>query len=768
MANGSGSNLEICDNEMLFMNDFSILLNGPDNILILRNRIIENGTRHLGRWYSSIPAIAGKMRVGEIAGNIIEYTWGSGINITWGKGSDQSHTVPFIRGLVYQNKVSHSMMGVNDYGGIEGWQGGPVYYFNNISEDAQGWHFNWWIGNVISIGYPFYFDGAFKQYVFNNIAAGTGWNRTSAAYMQVLGFYNMYVHNTAYNLGSLTGSGDGNLAADGQNCYLANVSDSTQKQFDHTARPSGIPFESFGNNFFSGNTFTGTFLTSGSDPRYEFTFDEFVDKLNSYKPDLGQVGTVTSARVFENPYSGDFRPTASGELIDRGVKFFAPFPLSSVVGEWHFYKHKSDSSLIKGENFYFTSEFTNRETYNDVPKNHMKAHGLAAGSFVKGRLEDWTEGALVFDGSRTFCSLNNEVTSKTICNNVDMTTNSFILEVYFKTDSGHTGGVLVSKYASSGYGYQLDVEPEGTPRFAILNNGSIAFSQPGSEVINDGDWHHLLVEVNRPASTVMMFIDGILANGSAVGTMPSPATSLANTLNLHAGKNLDGNYFAGTIDFLRISKGTLADARTTIDELYEWEFNGPFLRDFAGNEPVGERDAGALEKGTKLCNMVVSSNPVIFDLSGGTQTFTIQAEAGFKVTGKTGNFFNYSVNDTVVTVNVQSTTATQTRSGEITFLGCNETIKVKIIQQKPVAVSDPVEGKIRVMPNPVSDHQLIIFIPENYKTSRARFMDMSGRVIYEDRLSAGDNPVNVTLPNGFYLLNITGSKISYTTKIAVN
>jgi hypothetical protein len=768
MANGSGSNLTICDNEMLNMNDFSILLNGPDNIYIFRNRIYENGTRHLGRWYSAIPAIAGKMRVAEIAGNIIEYSWGSGINITWGKGSDQAYTVPFIRGLVYQNKVSHSLMGVNDYGGIEGWQGGPAYYFNNISEDAQGWHYNWWIGNVISIGYPFYFDGAFKQYVFNNIAVGTGWNRTQAAYTQVLGFYNMYVHNIAYNVGSLTLSGDGVLAPDGQNCYLANVSDSNEMQFNHTTRESGIPFESFGYNFFSGHDFLGTFVTNDPNPRFEFTFNDFVDKLNSYVPDLGQVGFEASKRVFANPSASDFRPTASSELIDQGMKFFAPFPLSSVVGEWHFYKHMSDSSLIKGENFYFTSEFTNRETYKNVPKNHMKAYGLSAGSFVKGNLEDWTEGALVFDGIQTYCSLNNDVTSKFICNNVDMTTNSFILESYFKTDPGHTGGVLISKFGTSGYGYQLDQDATGYPRFSILNNGSIEFSQSGSVTINDGNWHHVLAEVNRPLSSVSIYIDGILTNGSVTGAMPLSSISLTNTSDFFAGKNKDANFFSGTIDFMRISKGTLADAKTTIDELYKWEFNGPFLRDFAGNESVGNRDAGALEKGAKLCNMTVAPAVLNFGPDGGSQTFTIQAEAGFEIIGKTGSFFTYTVNDTTVTVIVQSITSGLPRSGEIIILGCNETLKAKIIQQYPEKINNLMEGKIKVMPNPVSDEQLIISIPENGQASHARFIDLTGKLVYECILTAGDNVMNIKLPQGLYLLNVLGPEINYTTKITVN
>ncbi|HLN73636.1 MAG TPA: LamG-like jellyroll fold domain-containing protein [Prolixibacteraceae bacterium] len=767
MANGTARNVVITDNEMNFMDDFSLLLNGPDEVSILRNKIFENGTRPLGRWYSSIPAIAGSLTVGEIAGNIVEHTWGSGINFTWGKDGSSAANVPFIRGLVHHNRVSHSLQGVNDYGGIESWQGGPVFTYNNISEDAQGWHYNWWVGNIMSLGYPFYFDGSFKQYVFNNIVKGTGWNRNSAAYNQVLGYYNMYVHNDAYNVASFTGSGDGNLSVDGQNYYLANVSDSTQKQFDHTTKLSGIPYESYASNFFSGTPFKGDFLTSGTSTRYEFSFAEFVDKLNSLNPDLGQVGYETSKRVFAKPSAGDFRPTASSELIDKGVKFFAPFPLKAVVGEWHFYKHSADSSLIKGENFYFTSEFTNRETYNNFPKNHMKAYGLKAESFAKGNLEDFDNGALVFDGASTYCSINHSVTAKTICNNVDMTTNNFILETYFKTAQGHNGGVLISKAGASGYGYQMEVLPAGDIQFSILNNGNKVFSQQASMAGNEGKWVHVLAEVNRTAALVNIYINGVLVNGSSTGTMPEGAVSFTNTADLLVGKSASGNYFEGTMDFMRISKGTLADAKTTIEELYKWEFDGPFLYDFAGNSPVGKRDAGALEKGAKLCNMTLSTNQLNFALKGGTQSFIIDAEKGFEVVKKTGTFFTYTVAGNTVNVTVQ-TLASGTRSGEIAILGCNETIKVKVIQQPATAIDMIRQSDIKVMPNPLSGNQLTIVIPEGLKVIKARLTDTNGQLAGERMINGGLNTLTVNLPNGMYFLSIMGPEVNYTTKIVIN
>ena len=119
----------------------------------------------------------------------------------------------------------------------------------------------------------------------------------------------------------------------------------------------------------------------------------------------------------------------------------------------------------------------------------------------------------------------------------------------------------------------------------------------GAVAINDGKWHHVIAEVDRsqPAG-VHVYVDGVLSDGPLYGTMPAPKTSLSNTADFLVGKGPEGGYLSGAIDFLRVARGTLADARTTIDELYTWEFHGPFLTDFAGQKPRGEkRDAGAIE-----------------------------------------------------------------------------------------------------------------------------------------------------------------------------
>jgi hypothetical protein len=276
------------------------------------------------------------------------------------------------------------------------------------------------------------------------------------------------------------------------------------------------------------------------------------------------------------------------------VKFFAAFPLYANVGEWNFYKHPADPGVIMADNFFMSNDYRNRNTYYLVPKNNLRTHGVALESFEKGLLEDWTEGALKFDGMQTYCELEHDTVSIKECTNVDMTTNNFIIEIIFRTVKGFREGVLVSKYDPSGNGYSLDIDTDGKARLNLMVSGRTAYSLSSGKSINNGSWHHVLAEVDRSGIT-NIFVDGEVSNGASSGDVLSQGISLANTSDLLVGKGPEGKFFNGTIDFLRLSKGTLADARTGIRELYSWELNGPFLRDFTGRKPRGRRDVGAVE-----------------------------------------------------------------------------------------------------------------------------------------------------------------------------
>ena len=111
--------------------------------------------------------------------------------------------------------------------------------------------------------------------------------------------------------------------------------------------------------------------------------------------------------------------------------------------------------------------------------------------------------------------------------------------------------------------------------------------------VNDGQWHLVIAEADRKAVTFTIYIDGKQdAGGPGLGA----DASLANDADLYVAGAPNGHYLNGVIDFMRIARGTLADSKTTIEELYAWEFSGPFLYDFTGRKrPADGGAAGAID-----------------------------------------------------------------------------------------------------------------------------------------------------------------------------
>ena len=746
--NLSSSDISVTDNDLHVVDDLAIIFSENNGVYyrdmkIMRNRVYDNGARQLGRWYSSIPAILGNFRDGEVAGNIVDVSWGNGLDFFWGKSGSDGRDVPFIRGLVYQNKASNTLLGTNDYGGIEGWQGGPAFCFNNWSHNASGYkHYN-----NSSIGYAYYFDGAFKQIVFNNIASGVSHNRNAASFMQVLGFYNIYAQNTSYNTNVFFDAATGTLALNGYNTYLGNIGDDVSTFFSHQISTSYIPYESYGLNISSTLPFAGSLENKGS----KMNLSDFKEDLNSYKSQLTQTGWNAAMPVLEDAAGHDFSLRPDGEAIDRGVRFFTAYPLYAVVGEWNFYKHPANPSVIMGDNFYMTSEFSNRNTYQDVPKNNLTTFNINDTSFVNGKLEDWTSGALWFDGQATYCSVSDAVVKTTICNNVDMTTNDFILELFVKPDTNFVSGILISKLDNIN-GYELGIDDSGKPVMSVYSGGSKA-AVTASSAVNEGGWHHLLAEVNR-AGIINLYIDGKLSNGTATGTVPAKDVSISNTSDLLIGKNSDGNFFRGTIDFLRISKGSLADAKTTIGELYTWETDGPFLYDRTGKAPVGKRDAGALEAGSKPCELTVDPLTLSFDETSSSKSITVSSYQDFSIYGSNGNFFDTGTSGELVTVTVEANPSPSERSGDLTIFGCNESVRVTIDQSASPCVFETGVDTIRF----TADAQSFTFFVTSNDDYTAKRSDSYFRV---SKVTSGDSvqvsiDENTTLSERYGEVRLTG------------
>ena len=172
-------------------------------------------------------------------------------------------------------------------------------------------------------------------------------------------------------------------------------------------------------------------------------------------------------------------------------------------------------------------------------------------------------------------------------------TSDFLIEAYFKTASGLQHATLIQKLAAAGW--SLDINPAGGLTLTTKSaEGTTALASRSA--VNDGQWHHVIAEADRRATTFTLYIDGQQdATGPGLGTN----TSLANDANLHVGGTPQGHNLEGAIDFLRIARGTLADSKTTIAELYAWEFDGPFLYDFTSHKrPTDGGAAGAIDTAT--------------------------------------------------------------------------------------------------------------------------------------------------------------------------
>ena len=174
--------------------------------------------------------------------------------------------------------------------------------------------------------------------------------------------------------------------------------------------------------------------------------------------------------------------------------------------------------------------------------------------------------------------------------NPQIHTSSFLIEAYFKTVAGQTDAVLIQKI--DGAGYVLGVNRKGGVTLATTSDGTAVWLDSRSKV-NNGQWHHVIAEADRKAGTFAIYIDGKRdASGPGLG----PNVTLASEADLYVGGAPNGHYLEGAIDFLRIARGTLAHSKTTIEELYAWEFNGPFLDDFTGRRrPADGGCAGAVD-----------------------------------------------------------------------------------------------------------------------------------------------------------------------------
>lgn len=607
------------------------------DVKVLRNLLYKIGLRPT-RYEQGVAIDIGNAQTAEIAGNVLDRCWGLGINMRGAKLNGNCADRPLSRVICHHNKVIDPLLNNNDFGGIETWQGGPFYVYNNIVGNPGGYqHWKYILsgkdGNGCRFGHAYYLDGAFKNYHFNNIAWGKSNDRFSplgntAAFQEIYSYQNTFFNNTVYNF--LKGTRR-QAPTGGRDKYLGNIWQSLSDWvFWHTPpastaqdgneRDAGPQAEHYAleTNAYTQNVFhdiTGKYASFKPSGQWHETFDKAQRTLREVSAIEYDMGQVAASSPLTDPENHDFGLANGSAAIDKGVKVFVPWGLYGMVGEWNFYPAGDDPTRIMDEHWYMAEYYFGREEYYRQPMFPLAGVNITADDYVAGPLEDWTKGALNFNGRNQYAVCPNSKLDQSITytvtyrwfrhNGQDSETRtasgnrfkspqvhdgSFLIEAYFRTAPEHTGGILVHKMA--GAGYSLKVNESGGVTFAV---GSADQSREvrSTAAINDGKWHHVIAECDRRDPKLTIYIDG---GKDSESPGLDEAHSLHNTGDLYVGGTPEGPYFNGTFDFLRICLGTLEDARTDIDELYAWQFDGPFLRDFVGNNPSGRRDAGAIEK----------------------------------------------------------------------------------------------------------------------------------------------------------------------------
>ncbi|MFP4157881.1 MAG: LamG domain-containing protein [Opitutales bacterium] len=390
------------------------------------------------------------------------------------------------------------------------------------------------------------------------------------------------------------------------------------------------------------------------------TIEEMSQQMQEFPVRWGQLGwdveeqpivgeLEPNALTEKGDAGGDFRLVEGSKGIDAGANYFYPWALARTVGEWHFTENHADPSIVTDYSLFMSEVHFNRFMYNQVPDHSIKLTDTTLENYVPAPSEDWVNGAVAFDSERSgkvldadmradfklelsgyvlnrgqqmFSDFDKSVNKdvwdvpkpdtklrgqpafskgasavypgerrETLISN----TRNLLLEAKFRTQSGHTGGTIVNKRDGQA-GYALVITPQGQAQFTIGSGG--AFSSVASEQpVNDGQWHHVLAEVDRASGRMTIYVDGKEAGESQASL--SPEDSLDNQADFVVGKSssADKGFFVGNLDFLRVCHSTLEESMTSIDELFAWQYvNGPHLFDMRGQKPMGERrDAGALE-----------------------------------------------------------------------------------------------------------------------------------------------------------------------------
>lgn len=609
-------------------------------VRIMRNRCTRIGFRPYVRSHGHAIQVD-YAALTEVAGNILDRIHGAGIFVFGGIADGQSRDAPLSRHLIYQNRVDQPLLGTNDWGGIETWQAGPFYVFDNVCIDPGGFRRVRFLRRRAHpdppsfrdsrFGFAYYFDGSSKNYVFNNIALG-GSNDPASPDCNTGAFYETITQDNSFFNNSAARFAAGFVGFNRTACnsiFVGNVLEDMSlggwyfalpRKLAPTIQPSaardlGRGALHKGELALADNVLAGQPAVIGSPPAIEIgltTLSGFRSALKLLKIADARVGEVVPRGLLPRYQAGDFRLAPRTEAAGRGARVFVPWGLYGCVAEWNFHLRRDHPGLVSDDHWYLTWGYLDRERYASLPRPDLHGINLGAEDFIQSPLDNWIRSAVRLNGSNQYLVLPDaalyrptQITrtawgkpgppvrfDQSQWRTPDMGRSNFLIEAYLRPAPRH-GGLILAK-DDGRTGYELSLDASGYVNLRLEKAGKLVAERTSSAEIADGGWHHLVVQVDRTeAAGITLWVDGKCDEGPCAGRVTD--ADLNNRGDVLVGGGPGHPFLKGDLAFLRICLGTLAQARTDIDELRAWEFAGPQYADFTGRVPTGARDAGALQ-----------------------------------------------------------------------------------------------------------------------------------------------------------------------------
>lgn len=274
----------------------------------------------------------------------------------------------------------------------------------------------------------------------------------------------------------------------------------------------------------------------------ETTTCTFTNTINGYTPE-------TSLTIVKNALNGDdtFNYTVGGPTPANpnittlgGVGANGPavktagsytvdetFIGENLVGRWKFDEGSGTSALDSGPNA-ITGTLTGGPAYSlsVAPLNFTNPYSLG------------------FDGGNDYVDLGNPVPLRLTGS---MTLSGWVYETANVADDGQ----IIAK-SDDGPGWQLKSTPDTGPRtFAIaVSGGAGRVTRYSSTVRSLNTWYHVAGVYNASAQTLDIYVNGVLSNGTLIGTIP--AAQLNSSVNVNIGRRTGGYNIAGRLDDVRV------------------------------------------------------------------------------------------------------------------------------------------------------------------------------------------------------------------------